>query len=70
MKNLSDNRLIEDCATIADKFAADERVQAKSFGEMAKTSKDVQYRIAEATHILMSILASRIADDIRKLKNE
>jgi hypothetical protein len=57
------DELIEQCALIADKYAAEEKVAAKEFGKQDN-------RVAQATHAILSVICSRIADDIRKMKCE
>lgn len=64
-----ENELIDECAAIAERYALEERAESKRFGQLAKKDDDnSQYKIAQATHAIISVVCSRIAEDIRKLK--
>ena len=64
------NDLIETCAQIADEYAKSEKEASLSFGKLAKKEpNNPQWKIAQATHALMSLMCERIANDIRKLKH-
>ena len=63
------NDLIEVCAATADEYAKSEQQESLKFGKLAKKElNNPQWKIAQATHAVISVVCTRIADDIRKLK--
>lgn len=63
------NDLIEICAATADEYAKQEKEESLKFGKLAKKESDnPQWKIAQATHAVISVVCGRIANDIRKLK--
>lgn len=63
------NDLIEICAATADEYAKEEKEEALKFGKLAKKEPDNhQWKIAQVTHVVISVVCTRIANDIRKLK--
>ena len=69
MENNERNDLIEVCAQGADEYAKQEKDEALRFGKLAKKEpNNPQWKIAQATHAVMSVMCERIANDIRKLK--
>ena len=64
------NDLIETCAQTADEYAKVEKEEFLRFGKLAKKEpNNPQWKIAQATHAVMSVMCERIANDIRKLKH-
>ena len=69
MENTERNDLIEICAQTADEYAKQEKDEALRFGKLAeKEPNNPQWKIAQAMHAIISVVCSRIAEDIRKLK--
>ena len=65
------NDLIETCAQTADEYAKQEKDEALRFSKLAKKEpNNPQWKIAQATHAVMSVMCKRIANDIRKLKRD
>jgi len=63
------NDLIELCAGTADEYAKSEKEESLRFGKLAKKEpNNPQWKIAQATHAVISVVCERIANDIRLLK--
>ncbi len=63
------NDLIEVCAGTADEYAKSAKEESLHFGKLVKKEpNNPQWRIAQATHAVMSVMCERIAKDIRLLK--
>lgn len=63
------NDLIELCAGTLDEYAKSEKEESLRFSKLAKKEpSNPQWKIAQATHAVMSVMCERIANDIRLLK--